>query len=644
MSLPLILTSLLSMGLSQEPIETGTIRLYYLQHAIGYEHYELSRVGEELVLTSDFEFTDRRATVELDASLRMASDGTPRHFEAKGKSYRFVNVDSEVDFEERSASVRSFGNRYRVDTPERVFPVDGYAPFSVQMMLVRYWNAHGRPEVLAILPGDPTNEVRIVYRGRDEVEAKGKRHTLDRFTLEGVVWGRETLWLDERAGFAACVTRAGGLTFEGVREDLELPSTFIELAAKDGMEDLAAIAQAVRPLYSGSFALVGARVVDAAGSAPLPNATILVRDGRIEKVGARDEVAVPRDAVTVDVSGKTILPGLWDMHTHVTQIEWGSIYLAAGVTTVRDMGNDFELITKFRDTVDSDKALGPRILLAGLVDGGGPEAFGIVWADTPAEGRAVARRYHDAGFEQVKLYSLLQPEVVAAISSEGHELGMTVSGHVPRAMSLEEAVEAGMDHIAHLAIRDEPGSEDLSRTVRFLKEHGTVLDPTLSWGELLGRSRTTPIVSFQPGFAKIPVPLRRLFDSAASADATPDAAAARLRKNLRIVAELHRGGVPIVAGTDEGIPGWSLHREIELYVEAGLSPLDAIRAATLVPARSMGLEGELGTIEAGKRADLVVLDENPLENISNIRTVRFVVRDGKMYESSALWRSVRFVP
>jgi imidazolonepropionase-like amidohydrolase len=221
---------------------------------------------------------------------------------------------------------------------------------------------------------------------------------------------------------------------------------------------------------------------------------------------------------------------------------------------------------------------------------------------------------------------------------------MSVTGHVPRAMSLEQAVEAGMDHVAHLAVRDEPASEELARTVRFLKEHGTVIDPTLSWGELLGRSTSTPIVSFQPGFAKIPAPLRRLFDSAGSADIAPDVFKERLRRNLEIVFELHRGGVPIVAGTDEGIPGWSLHREMELYVEAGLSPLDAIRAATLVPARAMGLDDELGTIEAGKRADLVVLDESPLERISNIRTVRFVVRDGKLYESSTLWRSVGFEP
>ncbi|MGH9391694.1 MAG: amidohydrolase family protein, partial [Vicinamibacteria bacterium] len=322
----------------------------------------------------------------------------------------------------------------------------------------------------------------------------------------------------------------------------------------------------------------------------------------------------------------------------------GPVYLAAGVTTVRDMGNESELILPLRDALATGKAIGPRLLLAGLVDGGGPNAFGTVAATTPEEGKAVVRRYHDAGFQQMKLYSLLEPAVVAAIADEAHRLGMTVTGHVPTAMTLKQAVEAGMDQIAHLAVRDEPGSEELRRTTAFLRDEGTVLDPTLSWGELLGRSTSTPIATFQPGFPKIPAPLRRLFDSAGNPDIEPAEARARLERGLLVVSELHRAGVPIVAGTDEGIPGHSLHREIELYAEAGLTPLEAIQSATIVSARAMRLDKELGTVERGKRADLVVLDANPLERISNIRSVRFVVSDGRMYDAAELWRSVRFSP
>jgi len=644
--LNLILAHLLWAALSPEPVEQATLRLYYLQLPLGYERYTLSRDGDDLLLTSDFDFTDRGGRVQLQASLRMeAADLTPRRFEAKGKSYRFVNVDSEVTLEKGSASVRVRSETNRVSTPERVFTVDGYAPFSVQMMLVRYWNAHGRPEVLATIPGEPLNEVRILHRGRDEVSAGGRVVGLDRYTLEGVVWGRETLWLTGNGAFAAAVTRAGGLTFEGVREDLAdaLPA-LAALAAKEAVSDLGRISRVIEPRASGSYALVGAALVDGTGSAVVPDAAVLVQDGRIEAAGPRAEISIPVGIPAIDLRGKTILPGLWDMHTHVTQIEWGPVYLAAGVTTVRDMGNESELILALRDALAGGEALGPRLLLAGLVDGGGPNAFGTVAATTPEEGGAVVRRYHDQGFHQVKLYNQLAPDVVAAIAGEAHRLGMTVTGHVPTSMTLKEAVEAGMDHIAHLAIRDEPGSLELRRTTEFLRENGTVIDPTLSWGELLGRSTTTPIASFQPGFPRIPAPLRRLFDSAGNADIDPVAARERLDRGLRIVGELHRGGVPIVAGTDEGIPGHSLHREIELYVEAGLTPLEAIQAATIVPARAMRLQNELGTVEVGKRADLVVLDANPLERISNIRSVRFVVTGGRMYDAADLWRSVRFIP
>ncbi len=463
----LALAHLLCAALAPEILEQGTIRLYYLQLPLGQERYSLSRDGDDVHLTTAFDFTDRGGRVQLEASLRMAADFTPKRFQANGKSYRFVNVDSEVEVEAGSASVRVRDRTDRVAAPERFFTVDGYAPFAVQMMLVRYWNAHGRPDVLKTLPGEPWNEARIQHRGRDAIQAGSETRSLDRYTIEGVVWGRETLWLTEEGAFAAAVTRAGGLTFEGVREDLaEALPVLAERSAEESVADLSQISIGVEPRASGSYALVGATVVDGTERAPIPDATILVSEGRIEAVGPRAGISIPPEVRGIDVRGKTILPGLWDMHTHVTQMEWGPIYLAAGVTTVRDMGNERELLLALRDALAKGAVLGPRLLLAGLVDGGGPNAFGTVAAATPEEGRAVVRRYHDEGYHQVKLYSLLAPDVVAAIASEAHRLGMTVTGHVPTAMTLRQAVEAGMDHIAHLAVRDEPGSEELRRDGR----------------------------------------------------------------------------------------------------------------------------------------------------------------------------------
>jgi imidazolonepropionase-like amidohydrolase len=532
-----------------------------------------------------------------------------------------------------------------VRLPGHFYTVDGYAPFAAQMLLLRYWKQHGQPRVVGTVPGLPVNDVFIEARGRNVLSAAGKRIVLDRFVVDGVVWGRETIWLDERGVLAAAITRAGGLSFEAVRDDLE--PRLLELvtaAAADRIEDLERITRESPLVKSGTYALAGATIVDGTGQPPVRDGVVLVEDGRIAAVGRRGSIALPAGVPQVDVGGKVLVPGLWDMHTHVTQIEWAPVYLAAGVTTVRDMGNEFEFIVALRQSIASRRSLGPRLLLAGLVDGPGPNAFGVYEASTPEEAAHVVAMYEAARFDQIKIYSLLTRDIVGVLSAEAHRRHMTVTGHVPNGLTIEQAVDAGMDQIAHLAIRGEAGDEEVGRTIALLKERRTVMDPTQSWNELLGHAVGTPIAAFQPGIAKIPAPLNRVFSNAGAADIDAATARARLERGLRIVKALYDAGVPIVAGTDEGIPGHSVHREIELYVEAGLTPMQALQAATIVPARAMHLDAELGTIERGKRADLVVLDANPLEAVRNIRSVRWTISEGRIYDAARLWKSVRFQP
>jgi imidazolonepropionase-like amidohydrolase len=254
------------------------------------------------------------------------------------------------------------------------------------------------------------------------------------------------------------------------------------------------------------------------------------------------------------------------------------------------------------------------------------------------------QRYKAAGFQQMKLYTLLDRPTVAAIIRAAHDNGMTVTGHIPSAITggMREAIEMGMDHVAHLTVRDAPGSDALRDTIAFLKAHDTVIDPTVSWNELLGRSPQTPIESFQPGIAHAAPALRRLIEGANGGNVTPEQASDRLSRSLQIVRALHDAGIPIVAGTDKGVPGVSVAREIELYVQAGLTPMEAIRAATAVPARVMGLANESGTIRAGLRADLIVVDGNPLERISDIRNVRMVCANGRLYQAAPLWKAGGF--
>jgi imidazolonepropionase-like amidohydrolase len=216
-----------------------------------------------------------------------------------------------------------------------------------------------------------------------------------------------------------------------------------------------------------------------------------------------------------------------------------------------------------------------------------------------------------------------------------------VTGHVPRAMTLASMVDSGTDNVAHLPVRGDTASATVKQQIAMLAAKHVVIDPTVSWNELLGHSSQSSLTSFQPGFAEAPWPLRSSYGSVRN---TSDSTAANraVRSQLAVIKAMHDAGVRIVAGTDYGLPGFSLLRELELYVEAGLTPLEAIRAATAVPADVMGLNREVGTIEAGKRADLVVLDADPLADIHNLRAGHWVVAGGRMFDMTALRRTVHF--
>src|SRR5262249_10758104 len=183
-----------------------------------------------------------------------------------------------------------------------------------------------------------------------------------------------------------------------------------------------------------------------------------------------------------------------------------------------------------------------------------------------------------------------------------HRLGMSVTGHVPNGMTIEQAAAAGMDHVAHLAIRGEAESDEGKRTIQFLKEHKTVIDPTQSWNELLGHAAGAPIAAFQPGVSKIPPPLNRVFSNAGASGIDAATARARVERGLRVVKALKDAGVPVVAGTDEGIPGHSVHREIELYVEAGVTPMEALQGGAIVAAPAVRAGGGVGPDANGETA------------------------------------------
>lgn len=637
----------LAQSLGDSAIVHDRLRLYYVGYPIGWESYRLERTAasDGYSYSSDFDYTDRGRRTHVVATATTAADFTPRHLEIARLADTSRRVETRVDVAERSATVLSRGQEHTVELPRVSFAIGGATPVSQHLLLLRYWALHGRPRTLAVVPGGPTNVVTITRRGRDTVMAGGRRHVLDRYAVDGVTWGVESVWLDDAGRLAALSTTGGGLTLDAISEELE-PNLAALMASgtRDRMTDLARLSRAVTPIATGAVAFVGATLIDGTGAPAIRDATVIVADGKIVSAGRRENTVIPSGARRVDVAGKTIMPGLWDMHTHVMQMEWPLVYLAAGVTTVRDMGNNLYFVVPLRDAIASNRIIGPRTLLAGLVDGGGPNAFGAINATTPDEGRAVVRRYHDLGFEQIKLYDLLAPSVVGAIVAEAHRLGMTVTGHIPRALGLLASMDSGMDQIAHLPIRGDARSDSVRALVDSVRAHGTVIDPTAAWGELLGHSTAEPVSNLIPGVTMLPPVLAQRVNGMGVSTVDTATAHARMRNVLGVLRALHDAGVPLVAGTDEGVPGLSVYREVELYAHAGIPAIDAVRAATAVPARVMKLDGSVGTIEPGKQADLIVLDGNPLERIENIERVDLVMRRGVLYRSADLWRAAGFTP
>jgi imidazolonepropionase-like amidohydrolase len=643
-------------------LETGKFRLHKFEQSIGEETYTIKKDGAGIMVNSNFEFTDRGTNVPLTTEFHGAADLTPLSFEIKGNVSRFSTIDSSIEVTGKSASVREDKATRQVSIPNRFFTISGYAPTVMQMLLVRYIRKHKLTGALATLPN---GDVTLEPRGKDKVKVGDKELVLDRYSINGLIWGRETVWFDSDQNLIAVVTVDAEFDhFESLRDGYEPAlSFFVVQAVADGMSRLAEFSRQISPQMKTALVITGATLIDGNGGTPVPDSVVVIEGDRISAVGPRDAFPIPRRARIIDARGKFLLPGFWDMHAHFEQVEWGPTYLAAGVTTVRDVGNEFEFITAVRDSLNAGRGLGPHMLLAGLIDGESNTAWGLVRAANAAQAEAAVKKYHDAGFQQIKIYSSVQADVLEAICAAAHKLGMTVTGHVPNGLNALQAVEAGMDQINHVqyllpvmrprAFRPLQGaapppldfqSPEAQKAIQLFKAHNTVFDPTLSVFEWSLHPAEKLFSTIEPGAGKVP---RQLSGAILNTGVPPSAATqatAMLDRYYSIVGALHKNGLTVVAGTDQVVPGHSLHREIELYVKSGFTPMEAIQAATLVPARVMKLDKESGTIEKGKRADLIILDKDPLDNIRNIRRIKTVIAGGRVYDAAQLWQSVGFKP
>jgi imidazolonepropionase-like amidohydrolase len=403
------------------------------------------------------------------------------------------------------------------------------------------------------------------------------------------------------------------------------------------------------------LAIINANVIDGTGTGPAAGRTLLVRGGRIVRIGTAAEVRVPAGARVLDAQGAYAVPGLWDMHVHAL---WDTAvaerflpaFVAHGVTGVRDMGGSLEVLRHARGRIAAGGLAAPRIVAAGAVlDGPEPVDPSIsLRVSTPAEARAAVDSLHRAGADLVKVYTLMPPDLFRAAAARAREMGMPVAGHVPGEVDPRDAARAGMRTMEHM--RAELGGYCTRATqpvcdsiVPVLREHAVWQTPTLlpRWF----RAHMDSVDLSDPRLAGLP-PVVRDYWLAEHGQKLGSRTAddwRRLRgehdEERWLAGHLQRSGLALLAGSDAGVPfshpGAGLHEELAMLVDAGLTPMEALQAATRNAAQALAADS-LGSLEPGKVADVVLLAANPLDDIRNARRVVAVVLGGRVLDRAAL--------
>ena len=447
--------------------------------------------------------------------------------------------------------------------------------------------------------------------------------------------------------------------------------------------------------WSQSLAIKHVTVIDATGRNPEPNMTVIVDADRIVAIGPSSRTHIPRNAVVIDGEGKFLIPGLWDMHVHGAsdaRAPWSHLlFLANGVVGVRDMSGPPDAHA-WRATQASNEDPSPTIYLGSpIVDGPNP-----VWPDSivvtdESQGRAVVDQQQERGADFIKVYSRLPRDAYFAIAGEANKRGIPFEGHVPDLVTAVEASDGGQKSIEHLTRVADACSKDeksidseMQRQEALFRLPGATMAQKIDSGKsiirlnmrvvetfdeatanslfakfvknrtwqcptltLLRAQTDDPLLVNDPRLKYLSRDVRARWDDGYYKNFPPEPRVAIVKlsklqfdESRRIVGLMYRAGVPLLAGTDtmnpQCLPGFGIHDELALLVDAGLSPLAALQAATRNAAEFMGQLDRRGTIEVGKTADLLLLDKDPLADIHNTRSIQSVVLRGKFFSRAAL--------
>ncbi len=615
----------------------------------------VSRETGAATLAVHFSYRNNGRGPDIDEDVAFAADGTLLRYAGKGKSTFGQPIDDSFSRAGGRAEWRSSSDQgsRAVAGAALYMPVEPSPEIYARAVRAVLAQPGHR------IPALPGGALSVEKLADERLQTGGKVRELSLYAILGLDVEPVYVWVTRAPAlrFFAWIYPGRIQTVEGGWEP-HAPSLEKHQVAAAATQ-LEKLARRLRHDLPDPILIRNARVFDSENAALGPARDVYVRGGRIAAIYETGFAAQDAGSV-IDAGGRALLPALFDMHAHFTPWD-GLQHIAAGVTTVRDMGNDNAVLAALVRRIDRGETVGPRVVPAGFIEGESEFASrdGIVVSDLDGAKRAVDW-YAQRGYPQIKIYNSFHPEWVRAAAAYAHQRGLRVSGHVPAFMRAQEVVEQGYDELQHInqvmlnfLVKPEDDTRTLARFyiiaenahrldldsapvrdfIALLKQRSTVVDPTLATFEPLFTQRQgEPNPAYEMIAGHLPVVLQRNLrtNSMNVTEENFERYRASYAKLVELAGRLHRAGVPLVAGTD-AMAGFALHRELELYVKAGIAPAEVLRIATWNGATYTRTLDRLGSITPGKLADLILLEGDPTKDISAIRRVSLVMKEGAVY-------------
>jgi len=654
----LLITLVITLLLSQAAVAKTVLKYDYYDVAGKTGHQTIiidgDKVSSENLQKWNNRVIDLKEKISLNAKSQITSfrvQGTSAFGSPVDENYQLENGVSQWKSTSEAGEVKNSGDRYYL-------PLQTAGGFNYVLMNALFQSANKSVDLL------PSGTIRAKVVAETTLEQNGKKEHIKLFAISGIAFTPSYEWYDRNGhSFGSYSPWMSRLRAGWDKRHLEVMKE-IQLAAAESY--LRNIAKENTHQIEGSLLVKNIDYLDVHSGKLVANHDVLVKAGKIKNIAKNIDAA--NDTKVIDGAGKTMIPGLWDMHGHLST-EQGILNIASGVTGVRDIGNEHNNIINVTKQFDSGDVIGTHVFRSGFIDKHSPYATKMgKTVNTLEEALKAVDWYADQGYQQIKLYSSISPEWVKPIAERVHKKGMRLSGHIPAFMTAEEAVRAGFDEIQHLNMvflnflgknvdtRKKlrftiPGtqsgkldldSDEVANFIQLLKDKGTAVDPTMALIRYSFSAEAGKVnVAMEDIADNVPPTIKRFF-STAMLDIKQEERKdyqASVEAMLKMIKKLHDEGVQIIAGTDF-IAGLTLHSELKTYALAGIANADIIKLATIDSAKLVGMDKKTGSIEVGKMSDLVIIDGNPIKNMDDIRKVSLVIKGNNMYQPDKLLQEV----